>query len=169
MNTLARKLFLKRSLGVERRKVASNNGSNGNRLMPPSPYAVPDPHTIISVAADAGIGEIPALSPEDQKALADFEARQQVLRDLTLGCITGNHTGAYIFGPPGVSKTFTVLKTLREEHANWRMHQKITAKPFYLEMEKHPGAQHVVDDCEQLFRENNALTLLRSALGGERM
>jgi hypothetical protein len=107
--------------------------------------------------------------PDDQAALEDFRTRQQVLRDLTLGCIDGHHTGAYIFGPPGVSKTYTIHHTLRERKAYWRQHQRITAKPLYLELEKHPGAVHVNEDCEQLVSEKSALTLLRSALGGERV
>jgi hypothetical protein len=57
--------------------------------------------------------------------------------------------------------------TLREKRSYWQQHQRITAKPLYLELEKHPGAIHVVDDCEQLFSERSALTLLRSVLGGE--
>lgn len=113
--------------------------------------------------------DLPPLTEEDERALASFQARQQVLRDLTLGCIDNNHTGAYIFGPPGVSKTYTILNTLRERKAYWRHYQRITAKPLYLEMEKHPGAVFVIDDCEQLFSEKSALTLLRSALGGERV
>src|SRR5262249_9216556 len=71
--------------------------------------------------------------------------------------------------PPGVSKSYTVLNTLRERKAYWRHHQRITAKPLYLQMEMHPGVVHVIDDCEQLFAEKSALTLLRAALGGERI
>jgi hypothetical protein len=107
------------------------------------------------------------LTEEDQSALAEFRTKQEVLRGLTLGRINGNHTGAHVFGPPGVSKTFTIHNTLRERKASWRHHQRITAKPLYLELEQHPGAIHIIDDCEQLFREKSALTLLRSALGGE--
>ncbi len=92
-----------------------------------------------------------------------------MLRDLTIGCIKGNHTGAHIFGPPGVSKSYTIQQTLREFKASWQVHQRITAKPLYLELEKHPGAIHLIEDCEQLFNEKSALTLLRSALGGERV
>jgi hypothetical protein len=116
-----------------------------------------------------GEADLPPLSEEDQAALADFQARQQAIADLTLGCIDFNHTGAYISGPPGVSKTHTINNTLRERKASWRLHQRITAKPLYLELEQHPGAVHVIDDCEQIFSEKNALTLLRSALGGERV
>jgi hypothetical protein len=109
------------------------------------------------------------LSEEDQRALASFQRRQQVLRDLTVGCIDGHHTGAYIHGPPGVSKSHTILSCLRERKAHWRHYQRITAKPLYHELEKYPGAVFVIDDCEQLFSEKSALTLLRSALGGERV
>ena len=97
--------------------------------------------------------DVPPLSAEDQTALAAFQARQQVLRDLTIGCIKSNHTGAYIYGPPGVSKSYTIQQTLRECKAYWQLHQRITAKPLYLEFEKHPGAIHLIEDCEQLFAE----------------
>jgi hypothetical protein len=92
-----------------------------------------------------------------------------VLRDITLGCIRGIHTGANFDGPPGSGKSHVILNTLRERRADWRLHQRVTAKPLYLELEKHPSAVHVIDDCEQLFAEKSALTLIRSALGGERV
>jgi hypothetical protein len=113
--------------------------------------------------------DLPPLSEEDQTALAEFTAKQQVLRDLTLGCIDHHHTGAYIFGPPGVSKSYTIYRTLRERRAYWQLHQRITARPLYLELAKHPGAIHVIDDCVQLLAEKSAQTLLCSALGGERI
>ena len=118
---------------------------------------------------EAAESDVPSLSEEDQAALASFREHQEVLRNLTLGCIDGNHTGAYICGPPGVSKTFTVHNTLRERRAYWQPHQRITAKPLYLELEKHSGAVHIIDDCEQLFLEKSALTLLRSALDAQRV
>jgi len=106
---------------------------------------------------------------EDQRELHSFHAKQQVLVDVTIGCVRGNHPGAHFFGPPGVSKTYTINNTLREHKAHWHLHQRITAKPLYLELEQNPRAVHVIDDCEQLFGEKSALTLLRSALGGERI
>ena len=112
---------------------------------------------------------VPPLATVDQVALAIFEKRQLVLRDLTKGCIAGNHTGVHIYGPPGASKSYTVITTLREEQAYWRHHQRITAKSLYQELEKHPGAIHLIEDCEQLFYENSALTLFRSALSSDRM
>lgn len=113
--------------------------------------------------------EMPPLSEEDQASLAELSKRHQVLHDLTIGCVRGHHTGAYVAGPPGGGKSHTIHSTLRDLKVPWRLHQRITAKPLYLELEKHPGAVHVVDDCEQILSEKSALTLLRSALGGERV
>jgi hypothetical protein len=110
---------------------------------------------------------LPPLSQEDREALASFHQRQQVLRDITVGCITGHHTGAYIYGPPGRGKTHAIHNELRERRANWQLHQRITAKPLYHELEKYPGSTHIIDDCEQLFSERSALSMLRAALGGE--
>ncbi len=136
----------------------ARNGHGVLAAMGPSPQPAPRQEP-----------DLPPLSEEDQAALESFHRRQQVLRDLTIGCIEGNHTGAHIFGPPGGSKSHTILKTLRDRKAYFQHHQRITAKPLYLELEKHPGAVHLVEDCEQLFCEKSALTLLRSALGGERV
>lgn len=113
--------------------------------------------------------DLPPLSADDQGALARFQMRQQGLRELTNGCIDGDHTGFCIHGAPGTGKTFTVEDTLRARSADWKRHQRITAKPLFLALQQHPGAVHVVDDCEQLLSEKSALTLLRSALGGERV
>jgi hypothetical protein len=113
--------------------------------------------------------EVPPLSSEDRIAYAEFSKRLEVLRALTLGCLHGHHTGAYISGPPGVSKSYTVLNKLREHGASWQLHQRITAKPLFFELQKHAGAVHVIDDCEQLLSEKSALTLLRAILGGERI
>ena len=114
-------------------------------------------------------GETPPLSETDQWALADFRRRQDVLRDLTTGCVHGRHVGANVYGPPGVSKSCTIVERLRELEANFRVYQRITAKPLFLELERFPSAVFVLDDCEQLLRELSAQTLLRSALGGERI
>src|SRR5262249_18262681 len=112
--------------------IGSNNGRTGGIHKPPGAQAVTLASAKAPDAADAA--EVPPLSAEDQAALASFGARQQVIKDLTLGCINGNFTGAHISGPPGVSKTHSVVATLREQHAYWRLHQKISAKPLFLEL-----------------------------------
>ncbi len=113
--------------------------------------------------------DLPPLSPEDRVALTSARANQQVLRTLTIGCIDGYHPGAVIHGPPGVGKSHTILSTVREKNANWKLHQRITSKPLFFALERDPGAVHLIEDCEQLFSEPSAQTLLRSALGGERV
>jgi len=112
--------------------------------------------------------DLPPLSTEDQTALASFFRRQNVIRDITKGCIAGHHTGAYICGTPGASKSYTVEATLYDAQACSRHHQRITAKPLYMEMAKNPEAIHVIEDCEQLLSEKPAQTLLRSALDSKR-
>jgi hypothetical protein len=51
----------------------------------------------------------------------------------------------------------------------------VTAKSLYLELEQHPGAIYIIDDCERVqgqpdptgCNEEGTLILLRSALGEE--
>jgi hypothetical protein len=52
--------------------------------------------------------DVPPLTAEDQIAIMEFNARQQVLPDLTVGCILKNHTGIHIHGPPGVTASMAV-------------------------------------------------------------
>jgi hypothetical protein len=47
-------------------------------------------------AIETAASEVPVLSVDDQRFLASFQRRQNVLRDLTIGCVRDNHTGAYI-------------------------------------------------------------------------
>jgi hypothetical protein len=133
----------------------NGSGDFAGRAVPSRPVVPPEEQ------------KLSPLSDEDRAALSSFDRRQGLLRDWTRGCVEGHHTGMHIYGPPGVSKSHTILGTLREMRADYRVHQRITAKPLYLELERHPGAIHVVEDCEQLFTEKSAQTLLRSALGGE--
>ena len=111
-------------------------------------------------------GVLPPLSEGDERALAELKQKQDAIGDITAGCAGGSHTGAHFDGPPGVGKTHTVISKLQELGAPFVIHQRITAKPLFFELKKNPGATHVIEDCEQLFGERSAQTLLRSALGG---
>lgn len=86
----------------------------------------------------------------------------------TLGRIAKDHLrpGGLLMAQCGVSSLASVLEILG---AAGLVYQHTLAKPLFLKLEQNPGAVHVVDDCEQLFGEKSALTLLRSALGGERI
>ena len=81
---------------------------------------------------------VPPLSGDDQTALETALARQQALRDLTLGCIAGHHSGACIYGPPGIGKSHTIINTLRDKNANWKIHQRITSKPLFFALDRDP-------------------------------
>jgi hypothetical protein len=152
-----------KELEMRRDRISRVNGSASNAQATDLTIHLPS-HPMPEAEPD-----VPPLTEEDRVALAEFHKRQQVLRDLTIGCIEHHHVGMHIYGPPGVSKSFTIQKTLKERKASCCHHQRVTAKPLYLELEKHPGCIHIVEDCEQLFSERSALTLLRSALGGERI
>jgi hypothetical protein len=112
---------------------------------------------------------VPPLSEDDAAALAQYQRRSQSIRDLVIGCVRGAQVGAHIDGPPGVSKSYTVKDTLEWLKASYFVHQRITAQPLFYELRKHPDAVHIIEDCEGLFRQSNARTVLRSALNSERV
>jgi hypothetical protein len=43
----------------------------------------------------------------------------QVLRDCVVGVVEGLYTGLYVYGPPGSSKSYTILETLNARGANY--------------------------------------------------
>ena len=49
---------------------------------------------------------------DDHHALSDLQCRLAVVRDRVRGVAVRLHTGFYIFGRPGTSKTYTVKRTL---------------------------------------------------------
>lgn len=50
----------------------------------------------------------------DQQFVQTFDAKLQLIRDRVSSVIHGYHTGAYLVGRPGTSKTYTVREHLEQ-------------------------------------------------------
>jgi hypothetical protein len=106
-----------------------------------------------------------ALSPEDAAHKAALDKRLDMIRDRVNGVIQGLHTGLYLWGERGTSKSFTVLEELEHRQAEFQTHNShVTPRALVEQLQKFPGAIHVVDDCESLTESREAWGLLRSAL-----
>jgi hypothetical protein len=112
---------------------------------------------------------IPPLSEADQRHLLEYQKKTQLIRDRVVGVITGRVTGLYLWGPGGTGKSFTIIGTLREYQANYRLHNsRMDGRGLFTALERDPDAVHVLEDCEQMMRNRNVRGLLRSALWGQR-
>jgi hypothetical protein len=110
-----------------------------------------------------------ALSPSDREALAELEAKFQLVRDRTTAVARGYQTGFYLHGDGGVGKSYTVLTELKRLQAYAMMfNSRMTGRGLYNELEMFPDAIHVMEDMEQITRDRGAQGVLRSALWGQR-
>jgi hypothetical protein len=57
--------------------------------------------------------------PTEQELLQSFERRQQLIRDRVASVVHCYHTGAYLVGRPGTSKTHTVREDLAQLDTPW--------------------------------------------------
>jgi hypothetical protein len=114
-------------------------------------------------------GSPPPLSPADQRHLAAFEDKLQLVRDRTAAVVNGYSTGFFLHGAGGMSKSYTVLRTLKAMQADYKLfNSRMTGRGFYNALEKFPCSVHVMEDMEQIMRDRGAQGVLRSALWGQR-
>jgi hypothetical protein len=109
-----------------------------------------------------------SLSPVDRQHLEQFEMKMQMVRDRTVGVVHGYSTGFFLYGPGGVSKSFTVLQELQQAQAYYRVsNSRMTGRGLFDMLNMYPDAIHVLEDVEQMMSDKNALGVLRSGLWGQ--
>src|SRR5262249_26348669 len=112
---------------------------------------------------------VPPLSATDQQHLARYAEKTQAICDRTVNVIRGRATGLYVWGPGGIGKSYTIIRTLREQNANYRLHNsRMDGRGLFTALQRDPDAIHVCEDCEGMMRNHNVRGLLRSALWGQR-
>ena len=97
-----------------------------------------------------------------------FEAKLQLIRDRVASVVHQYHTGCYLVGRPGTSKTFTVKQTLHNANVLWTYRNaRMTPMGLFEFMAQHPDYVIVLDDISSLFKNDQAMQILLSALDGE--
>ena len=109
------------------------------------------------------------LTEGDARHLATYEAKLQLIRDRVRAVAEGYSTGLFVYGPGGVSKSYTVLAALQEAQANYRLlNSRLTGRGLVDQLERFPDSVVVVEDAESIFADKTAVGVLRSALWGQR-
>lgn len=99
--------------------------------------------------------------------LQEIEGQYRLIRDRLRSVHAGNSNGFYLFGPPGISKTYTVVNFLKAESIPYEHVQgHLTGSGLFDVLEENPDGVIVLDDVSNLFRKDDkGVQLLLAALG----
>lgn len=105
----------------------------------------------------------PVVSPLDE-----LNSRILVVRDRVRGVALGHHTGFYLFGRAGTSKTYTVKKTLDELEVKYEyLDGHLTPMGMFDLLATYHDRVIVLDDVSQIFADKKAIQILLAALGNQ--
>jgi hypothetical protein len=109
-----------------------------------------------------------SLAEAGQSPLVDLNSRLTIIRDRVRGVALGHHTGFYLFGRPGTSKTYTVKTTLDELGVKYvYVDGHLTPMGLFELLDEQHDRIIVLDDVSQLFADKKALQILLAALGNQ--
>lgn len=108
-----------------------------------------------------------ACPDDDQHSVEAFERKLQLIRDRVASVAHGYHTGCYLVGRPGTSKTFTVMAEL-ESLGCPQIYKNARMTPWGLFCTIADCPEHVIilDDITSLFKSDQAMETLLAALDG---
>ena len=109
----------------------------------------------------------PALTAADQHHLADFHRLLDLIHARTTGVALSYHTGVYLTGRPGTSKTWTVERALEDSGVPYIIkNARLSPMGLWKTLKNHPEHVVVLDDLGSLIQEKGDLPILLAALGG---
>ncbi len=108
------------------------------------------------------------LSAEQQIHLQSFQTKLTLIEDRVRSVAGLYHTGCYLVGRPGTSKSFTVKKELDQTGVAWvYKNARMTPMGLFCFIAEHPDQILVLDDIGSLFKSEQALQILLAALDGD--
>ena len=108
--------------------------------------------------------------PADERAafaaaIQGLEAKLDHIRDTVRGVVKTFHTGLFLHGEGGTSKSYTVLKELQALRAKYVLHNtRLTGRGLVDALKRAPTDIHVIEDAETLLDDKKSFGVLRSAL-----
>ena len=120
---------------------------------------------------------VPSVSKKgaELRSKYEYQDRKTIFIDLrryTQLVINGTQPSLLITGSPGVGKTFSVLQELEsaglEKNTDYfHAKGKATAAGMYLTLWEHNGKIIIFDDMDSIFKDDNAINILKGALESE--
>ncbi|MCZ7645670.1 MAG: hypothetical protein M5U26_10355 [Planctomycetota bacterium] len=94
-----------------------------------------------------------------------FDAIRRAVREVVLGLLVG----FWLHGRGGTGKSFTVKQELEKLVPKFKPANitRLTARGLFELIQDGPNSVHLIEDCEQLFEDAQAMSLLRHALNVE--
>lgn len=101
-----------------------------------------------------------------EQSLQEIEAQFSIIRDRLWGVCQGHSNGFYLHGPPGISKTHTVVTFLNDKSIPFEhVLGQLTGSALFDVIEENPDGVIVLDDVSAVFKEPKAVQILLAALG----
>jgi hypothetical protein len=112
------------------------------------------------------------LTKQEREALESYNRKLQRVRDTTRLVASGYGNGYYCWGDGGIGKSFNMIAELKAMglvlDKDWVLHNtRLSAAAWFDSIDKFPSQVHMHEDIENLFTENTALNMLRSAMWGQ--
>lgn len=109
------------------------------------------------------------LTERDRDLIRRFDERLQIVRDRTRGVAEGWHTGFYLWGEGGISKSYSVTQELNRLAVQYKVtNSRLSGKGLFELLDEYPNIVHVLEDMERMVRDPNAAGVLRSALWSQK-
>ncbi len=102
-----------------------------------------------------------------EQCLKEVESQFSIMRDRLRSVSSGNSNGIYVFGPPGISKTYTVVNFLKSNSIPFEhVLGHLSGSALFDVLEENPDGVIVLDDVSNIFRnDDKGVQLLLAALG----
>ncbi len=111
------------------------------------------------------------MSPFRRKQLmVKIENDRKVLRTQVRAVAQGYTTALFVYGPGGLGKTHTITQELDDLLGKQWVHHTAysTPKGLFESLAGEPTGIHLFEDCERLYKQDIAATILRAACGSPR-
>ena len=104
---------------------------------------------------------IPKMTAEEKANLESLEGKLTHVKDNVKGVVKQFHTGLFLSGEGGTSKSYTVLNELQKLRAKYVYHNtRLTARGLVDSLERSPTDIHFIEDAETLMEDKKTFGVL---------
>jgi len=142
----------------------------------PKDVVYPEGYTTVDKTPVAQAVEVAVSNETDEEIMARIADRFEILEEMTVAAIEAKIRGMIVVGPPGVGKSYGVIRQLEKAHlfaqvANQMPKYEVvkgamSALGLYMKLYNNNDANQVIvfDDCDGILMDDLSLNLLKAAL-----